>query len=78
MGGGWIFFCAVAALALATGACARKDRIAPCSPGEGLVASYAAQEPAFPFPLVVSPYGSNPCGPLRRLNASPLVSSVEE
>ncbi|MGL4243467.1 MAG: hypothetical protein ACRCTI_20320 [Beijerinckiaceae bacterium] len=78
MGGSWFIIGTIGMLALTASACARKDRIAPCAPGEGLVASYASQEPVFPSPLVVSADGSNPCGPLRRLNASPLVSLAEE
>jgi hypothetical protein len=72
MGGSWTMWVALAAMALLAGGCARKDRVAPCAPGEGLVSSYAAPTPVAPMSL---PFGSavastEPCGPLRPLNAA--------
>lgn len=78
MGSGGFRCGMIGILALTAVACARKDRVAPCAPGEGLVASYVAFEPATPPPFVVSDAGGEPCGPLRRLNAAPLASSAEE
>jgi hypothetical protein len=80
MGGSWTLGCAVAALALLAGACARKDRVAPCAPGEGLVSAYAALETPLQVPVASTPAGdaADPCGPMRRLNdASPLAPSEE-
>jgi hypothetical protein len=78
MGSGKFRCSMIGILALTAAACARKDRVAPCAPGEGFVASYVAFEPATPQPFVVSAAGGEPCGPLRRLNGAPLASSAKE
>jgi hypothetical protein len=79
MGGGWIIP-GVFALALLAGGCARKDRIAPCAPGEGLVSAYAPTEAVATAPLAsgsaIEP--ADPCGPLRPLNAAPRATLAEE
>jgi hypothetical protein len=80
MGGGWIIPGGLLALALLAGGCARKDRIAPCAPGEGLVSAYAPTETVATAPLAsglgIAP--ADPCGPLRRLNAAPRATLAEE
>jgi hypothetical protein len=80
MGGGLINCGAIVALALMAGACARKDRVAPCAPGEGILSSYAAMEPragrVAPGAAVFD--GGGPCGPLRLLNTALPVAPAEE
>jgi hypothetical protein len=72
MGGGWTMWAALAALALLAGGCARKDRVAPCAPGEGFVSAYAGPGPALALPIGSSGGSAvDPCGPLRSLNAAP-------
>lgn len=80
MGGGWTLGCAMAALALLAGACARKDRVAPCAPGEGLVSAYAAPEYPLQIPFASTPSGdaADPCGPMRWLNGAPPFAPFEE
>jgi hypothetical protein len=80
MGGGWIISIGIVALVLLAGGCARKDRIAPCAPGEGLVSAYAPTEAVATAPLASgSPSEpADPCGPLRRLNAAPRATLAEE
>jgi hypothetical protein len=79
MGGGWIIL-GVFALALLAGGCARKDRIAPCAPGEGFVSAYAQTETVATMPLASGPgiASADPCGPLRPLNAGPRATLAEE
>jgi hypothetical protein len=80
VGGGWIIASAMTALALFAGACARKDRIAPCAAGEGLVSAYAAPETPLQIPVASTPAGdaADPCGPMRRLNGAPPLAPFEE
>jgi hypothetical protein len=80
MCGGWIISIGIVALVLLAGGCARKDRIAPCAPGEGLVSAYAPTETVATVPLASGPgiASADPCGPLRPLNAGPRANLAEE
>lgn len=64
-------------LAVALGGCGHREKVAPCSPSEGAIRSYA------PMPRsLISILGPIPvidhCGPLRPLNGLPLVGNAAD